>query len=228
MAWNSEGFAFPDASMPVPQTESSLPPGEQGFGSSSFVVHGQQGYQPHQQHSGQKNHSKGGNGINFNKFNNQNHGYAAYSNGGHGQGNNHGYNNQAQGYGGNHQGFGNQNQGYGGQGHGGAGNRSYERRRDARLTAEELCVLSDEQFVEIAKDKWKSRSLQRSLMEADEEVVRLIHQKAEPIFDQLLSDQYGNYLSQKILEFCTDDQYDELFKKVANRLHHLANEVSYS
>jgi len=51
-----------------------------------------------------------------------------------------------------------------------------------------------DEFVDIAKDKWKSRSLQRSLMESDQEVSKLIFEKAEPIFTQLLSDQYGNYL----------------------------------
>ncbi len=202
----------------------------------AVTAQAQQSHQQQGQHGFQKGgHSKG---VNFNKFNNSNShgGYGAgYSNGGHWQGhNNHGYGayngnnhsgaNAHHGHGSSHNQQEQQQQGYG-QGHG-ASNRSYERRRDARLTADELSLLTDEQFVEIAKDKWKSRSLQRSLMESDQEVVRLIHQKAEPIFDQLLSDQYGNYLSQKILEFCTNSQYDDLFNKVAHRLHLLANEVS--
>ena len=44
----------------------------------------------------------------------------------------------------------------------------FERRRDARLTVEDLEPLTSDSFIEIAKDKWKSRSLQRSLMESDE------------------------------------------------------------
>lgn len=62
-------------------------------------------------------------------------------------------------------------------------------------------------------------------MENDEGVTALIYLKAEPIFTQLLSDQYGNYLSQKILEFCSDEQFDLLFAKVETTLSNLANEV---
>ena len=54
---------------------------------------------------------------------------------------------------------------------------------------------------------------------------RLIYVKAEPAFLQLLSDQYGNYLSQKILEHCSDTQFDTLFSKVEPQLASLANEV---
>ena len=54
---------------------------------------------------------------------------------------------------------------------------------------------------------------------------RLIYTKAEPAFLQLLSDQYGNYLSQKILEHCSDAQFDVLFNKVEPQLASLANEV---
>ncbi|CAD7936387.1 unnamed protein product [Amoebophrya sp. A25] len=101
----------------------------------------------------------------------------------------------------------------------------FERRRDARLSADELKDVTVEQFVEIAKDKWKSRSLQRALMENDAPVSKLVYAKAEPVFVQLLSDQYGNYLSQKILEYCTDEQFDLLFSKVEGKLWELANEV---
>ena len=44
----------------------------------------------------------------------------------------------------------------------------FERRRDARLTVDDLKDVTVDSFIEIAKDKWKSRSLQRSLMESDE------------------------------------------------------------
>jgi len=85
--------------------------------------------------------------------------------------------------------------------------------------------ISIDDLLFIAKDKWKSRSLQRSLMENDAELTAMIFEKAEPCFVQLLSDQYGNYLSQKILEHCTDAQFDILFEKVEAKLSNLANEV---
>eukprot|EP00392_Amoebophrya_sp_AT5.2_P010083 g10136.t1 len=103
--------------------------------------------------------------------------------------------------------------------------RRYERGRDAKMSVEELKNVSVDDLLEIAKDKWKSRSLQRSLMENDQEMTELIYQKAEPGFVQLLSDQYGNYLSQKILEHCSDEQFDLLFAKVEEKLASLANEV---
>lgn len=101
----------------------------------------------------------------------------------------------------------------------------YERRRDARVSPSDLRHLSREEFMEVAKDKWKSRSLQRSLMESDYEVCKLIHEKAEPIFVELLSDQYGNYLVQKILEHCSDDGFDRVFNKLKHKLQELASEV---
>lgn len=122
----------------------------------------------------------------------------------------------------------------GGVSHKGAGKQSssynhhgmkYERRRDARLTKNDLLNFTIPQFVEVAKDKWKSRSLQRSLMESDTDVCKLIFEKTEPVFVHLLSDQYGNYLSQKILEHCSDDQFDLLFGKVKDNLNMLASEV---
>ena len=40
-----------------------------------------------------------------------------------------------------------------------------------------------------------------------------------------MSDQYGNYLSQKIVEHCSNEQFDLLFAKVSDKLSSLANEV---
>ncbi|CAD7936389.1 unnamed protein product [Amoebophrya sp. A25] len=103
--------------------------------------------------------------------------------------------------------------------------RRYERGRDAKMSIDEMRTVTVEGLLQIAKDKWKSRSLQRSLMESDEEMTTLIYEKAEPAFIQLLSDQYGNYLSQKILEHCSDEHFDTLFSKVEDQLATLANEV---
>jgi len=103
--------------------------------------------------------------------------------------------------------------------------RRFERGRDARMCSDELRNVSVEDLLEIAKDKWKSRSLQRSLMDGDSDMANLIFERAEPAFIQLLSDQYGNYLSQKILEHCTDAQFDILYGKVENKLALLSNEV---
>jgi len=101
--------------------------------------------------------------------------------------------------------------------------KSYEERHDRVLLPEDL--MNHDDIIEIAKDKWKSRSLQRSLMEHDPIMTELIYQKALPVFHQLLNDQYGNYLSQKILEHCADNQFNAVFDFIKDDFFRLANEV---
>lgn len=101
--------------------------------------------------------------------------------------------------------------------------KSYEERHDRMLVPEDL--MNHDDIIEIAKDKWKSRSLQRSLMEHDPIMTELIYQKALPVFHQLLNDQYGNYLSQKILEHCGDVQFNAVFDFIKDDFFRLANEV---
>jgi len=103
--------------------------------------------------------------------------------------------------------------------------KGYAERHEPRLNPEDLMNVSCEDIVEIAKDKWKSRSLQRSLMEHDVGMTELIYEKALPVFDKLLNDQYGNYLSQKILEHCSDSQFNQVFDSIKKDFFTLANEV---
>lgn len=101
--------------------------------------------------------------------------------------------------------------------------KGYNDRKEPRLVPDDL--INCEDIIEIAKDKWKSRSLQRSLMEHDPVMTDLIYRKALPVFHQLLNDQYGNYLSQKILEHCADHQFNAVFDVIKDDFIRLANEV---
>lgn len=90
------------------------------------------------------------------------------------------------------------------------------------LSIEELqnCNLMD-----MAKDKFKSRLLQRSLMRGGPEAAQIIFSKAEPHFLELVHDQYGNYLSQKILEVSTPEEFNTLFCLLKGHLEDLAQDV---
>merc|ERR1719282_75409 len=77
----------------------------------------------------------------------------------------------------------------------------------------------------MAKDKFQSRLLQQSLLRGGPEVSQLIFKKAEPFFMDLVRDQYGNYLSQKILEVSTAEQFDGLFALLQVHLKDLAQDV---
>lgn len=56
--------------------------------------------------------------------------------------------------------------------------------------------------LDIAKDKFRSRQLQRSIVRGGTEVSQWIFDKAEPYFMELVRDQYGNYLTQKNSRGC--------------------------
>mmetsp|Transcript_27472 Transcript_27472/g.60445 ORF Transcript_27472/g.60445 Transcript_27472/m.60445 type:complete len:509 (+) Transcript_27472:117-1643(+) len=79
--------------------------------------------------------------------------------------------------------------------------------------------------VETAKDKFESRTLQQTLLRGSPEASRLIYQKAELRFMELVRDQYGNYLSQKVLEVATAEQFEGLFAQLRGELRDLANDV---
>lgn len=79
---------------------------------------------------------------------------------------------------------------------------------------------------EMAKDKLKSKQLQATLQRAGpgSDLAQLIFTKAKPCFVELVRDQHGNYLSQRILETATTEQFDELFALMASDLEGLAQD----
>jgi len=77
---------------------------------------------------------------------------------------------------------------------------------------------------EMAKDKFMSRQLQRSLSRGGQEHADLIWAKAEPHILELVKDQHGNYLLQKILEVVNAEQFDKVFDALKENLIALAKD----
>eukprot|EP00927_Polykrikos_kofoidii_P049873 TRINITY_DN43883_c0_g1_i1.p1 TRINITY_DN43883_c0_g1~~TRINITY_DN43883_c0_g1_i1.p1 ORF type:complete len:583 (-),score=110.96 TRINITY_DN43883_c0_g1_i1:359-2008(-) len=78
---------------------------------------------------------------------------------------------------------------------------------------------------DMAKDKINSRLLQRSIVRGGPEIAALVFQKAEPFFMELVRDQFGNYLSQKMLEVASAEQFNNFFELLKNELASLAQDV---
>jgi len=68
---------------------------------------------------------------------------------------------------------------------------------------------------DLCRDQNGCRHLQGELSKRDEETIEIIYNGAKPYFPDLMSDPFGNYLCQKLLETCNDTQRTELVKIVA-------------
>lgn len=75
---------------------------------------------------------------------------------------------------------------------------------------------------EMAKDKLQSRHLQRLVSRGDPEAVELVYRKVEPHFKELVLDQYGNHLAQRLLEAVKLEPFTVLFKHLEGTLPSLA------
>ncbi|KAL1921002.1 uncharacterized protein VTP21DRAFT_11637 [Calcarisporiella thermophila] len=70
----------------------------------------------------------------------------------------------------------------------------------------------------LCKDQHGCRFLQRKIEEQNKKVVELIFREVQPHFVELMTDPFGNYLCQKLLEYCTDAQRTKLVQTVAPEL----------
>eukprot|EP00929_Paragymnodinium_shiwhaense_P016109 TRINITY_DN124299_c0_g1_i1.p1 TRINITY_DN124299_c0_g1~~TRINITY_DN124299_c0_g1_i1.p1 ORF type:complete len:549 (-),score=139.21 TRINITY_DN124299_c0_g1_i1:260-1906(-) len=77
----------------------------------------------------------------------------------------------------------------------------------------------------MAKDKLKSRMLQKSILKGGPDIATLIFERTEPYFKELVYNQYGNYLAVKILEVATKEQFDRHFALLKDELPELARDV---
>jgi hypothetical protein len=68
---------------------------------------------------------------------------------------------------------------------------------------------------DLCRDQNGCRHLQSELNTRDEETIEIIYTGAKPSFADLMSDPFGNYLCQKLLETCNDTQRTELVKIIA-------------
>jgi hypothetical protein len=68
---------------------------------------------------------------------------------------------------------------------------------------------------ELARDQNGCRHLQGQLQSREEDTIKFIFNGAKDHFAELMSDPFGNYLCQKLLETCNDTQRTELVNIVA-------------
>jgi hypothetical protein len=80
-------------------------------------------------------------------------------------------------------------------------------------------------IVDLAKDKIRSRQLQRSLARGGSVFSEVIFTKVEPHIMQLVRDQHGNYLLQKLLEVISAEQFDTVFNLLKDHLIALAKDA---
>ncbi|MBW0525349.1 hypothetical protein O181_065064 [Austropuccinia psidii MF-1] len=70
----------------------------------------------------------------------------------------------------------------------------------------------------LCKDQHGCRFLQKKLEEGDPTHRDMIFSEIYPHFGELMTDAFGNYLSQKLLEYSTDDQRDLLIESISGEL----------
>lgn len=79
------------------------------------------------------------------------------------------------------------------------------------IRAEDLC----ERVFMLAKDQHGCRLLQRALDEGGQDVFLVVYIEVFAHLNQLMTDPFGNYLCQKLLQFCGDERRLDMLRKVA-------------
>lgn len=74
------------------------------------------------------------------------------------------------------------------------------------------------QIYSLCKDQHGCRFLQKKLEDNNPAVTELIFNETYPHFDELMTDPFGNYLCQKLLEYCNNNQRLLAIRKVAANL----------
>lgn len=88
------------------------------------------------------------------------------------------------------------------------------RRTDLDLSTMRLEDLRGE-LSQLCKDQYGCRFLQKKLEEDVPAQCDLIFSETFPYFAELMTDPFGNYLCQKLLEYCTDAQRDQIVEAIA-------------
>ena len=78
------------------------------------------------------------------------------------------------------------------------------------------------QVYDYCKDQHGCRFLQRKLEEQTPEHTQMIFQETLPHINELMTDPFGNYLCQKLFEFCNDEQRSALITAAASGLVDIA------
>lgn len=91
------------------------------------------------------------------------------------------------------------------------------RRSDVDLSMMQLEDLRGE-ISQLCRDQFGCRFLQKKLDENVPSQCDLIFTETFPYFAELMTDPFGNYLCQKLLEYCTDAQRDQIVEAIAKDL----------
>eukprot|EP01089_Gocevia_fonbrunei_P019667 TRINITY_DN703_c0_g2_i1.p1 TRINITY_DN703_c0_g2~~TRINITY_DN703_c0_g2_i1.p1 ORF type:complete len:676 (+),score=113.15 TRINITY_DN703_c0_g2_i1:55-2082(+) len=81
------------------------------------------------------------------------------------------------------------------------------------------------QIYPMCKDQHGCRFLQKKLEEQNVQVVDIIFNEVYPHFAELMTDPFGNYLCQKLLEHCQEEQRLLLIESVAADLVHISQDM---
>lgn len=106
---------------------------------------------------------------------------------------------------------------HGGGGGGASGTHGGPRRSDMDLSAMQLHDLQGE-IPQLCRDQFGCRFLQKKLDEGIPSQCDQIFAETFPYFAELMTDPFGNYLCQKLLEYCTDAQRDQIVEAIAGDL----------
>lgn len=74
----------------------------------------------------------------------------------------------------------------------------------------DIAVANDQEVHSLCKDQRGCRFLQRKLSDGDPSVIRKIFNATHPHVVSLMMDPFGNYLCQKLFEYCTADEITQL------------------
>ncbi|KAI9689516.1 MAG: hypothetical protein M1822_010167 [Bathelium mastoideum] len=91
----------------------------------------------------------------------------------------------------------------------------------ARFSNIELEQIKGEIY-SLCKDQHGCRYLQKQLEDRDPERIQMIFAETSDHVVELMTDPFGNYLCQKLLEYTTDDQRTVLIRNAAPRMHIIA------
>jgi hypothetical protein len=74
----------------------------------------------------------------------------------------------------------------------------------------------------LCKDQYGCRFLQKQIDELQHYAIKIILNEIFAHFTELMTDPFGNYLCQKLVEFCNDEQRGEIVELVARELIHVS------
>lgn len=77
----------------------------------------------------------------------------------------------------------------------------------------------------VSKDQQGCRFLQRKLEERDPQAIQIIFSEVFDHITELMTDPFGNYLCQKLLEFCNEEQRFKIVEKVSPHLVSIAKNM---